>query len=152
MGIYRNSVVLVQRLEAAGAVLDSGAYIVRPTDGDPGTDADQEFALFLYVEQVAGDGNVVVDVLTSFGDGVWANVHQKTLSQVGGHVLRYVPLEGFAPHLRVRVTSTGVHPEDATPTFKAQARVVSTRPFRIRASTAPSTVEKAVTPDFGDGH
>ena len=142
MAILRNHAAPVLRLEVTDADLDSGALALRPVDGDQTSDSEQEFAVQLFAEHVANDGVVTIDVLTSFGDGVWFRVSRRQTAAAGLHILSNLVLDRATPFVRFRVTSTAPAPEQPKPTFRASIRLASSGPFRLVPVTVPSVVEK----------
>jgi hypothetical protein len=142
MAIFRNHAAPLLRLDASNGDLDSGALAVRPVDGDTLSDNDQQFSVLMFAEHVANDGVVTVDVLTSYGDGVWFRVLRRTTMAAGLHVLSTLVLDRAAPFIKLRVTSTAPAPEQDKPTFRAAVRVMSSGPFRLVPVTLPNVVEK----------
>ena len=144
MAILRNSFVGLSRTTPASEDMDSGPLRLRPADGDATEDFGQTVFGFIYCEQ-HGAGSVQLQVLGSFGDGVWMVIGQRTLTEEGAYLLEVDKAPFFMPVVRARVTSTPPEGSDVKPPFAAVMRIASNAPFRVNRVDAPVIVERYPT-------
>lgn len=141
MAILRNSFAALVRTTPSSEDADSGPFRLRPADGDATEDSAQRMFAFVYVEQ-QGAGSVRLQVLASFGDGVWAILGDRTLNENGTHLLRFSDIDAVPPCLRVRVTAQPPDGSQVKPSFRAAIRIASTAPFRAEPADVPVIVER----------
>lgn len=144
MAILRNSYVMFQRTEPSSDDADSGPVRLVPVDGDTTEDANQRIFGFIYVEQ-SGAGSVRVEVLGSFGDGVWIRFGDRTLTSSGAYILGYADLDTVPPYVRVRASAEAPDGSEEKPTFTIVFRFTSNAPFRGSPADVPVVVERAPT-------
>lgn len=144
MAILRNSYVALLRTTPSSEDADSGPFRLRPADGDPTEDGGQRIYGFVYCEQ-QGEGSVRIQVLASFGDGVWAIFGEKTLTADAQHMLGFSDIDSVPPFMRVRVVALPPEGSEIKPTFTAALRIASTAPFRGEPATAPVLFERYPT-------
>ena len=153
MSILRNSAILLQRTEATAGPIDSGPRRLRPVDGDGIADHQQRMYLFLFVEKV-GQGTVELDLMGSFGDGLWAIFQTIPLTDDGpSYGLGLIAADEVPPYLRalVRTTAPTVGP-NVPPTARVTVRVASNAPFTLAPASVPITTVRAITPQVeGNG-
>lgn len=152
MAILRNSFAALLRTTPSSEDADSGPFRLRPTDGDPTEDASQSMFAFIYCEQ-QGEGSVTIEVLGSFGDGVWAVFGQRTLTADAEHILDLEDIPSIPPYIRARVTALPPEGSEVKPTFACVFRIASNAPFRAEPANVPVIFERYPTEDlFDDGN
>lgn len=141
MAILRNSFAALVRTTPSSEDADSGPFRLRPADGDATEDSAQRIYGFVFAEQ-QGAGSVLVQVLASFGDGVWAIFGERTLNEDGTYLLGFDDIDSIPPYLRVRVTAQPPDGSQVKPNFLAAFRIASTAPFRAEPADVPVIVER----------
>lgn len=144
MAILRNSYVGLLLTTPSDEDADSGPFRLVPADGDPTEDARQRIFGFVFADQ-QGAGTVRVQVLASFGDGIWAIFGERTLNADGQHMMGFEDIDAIPPYLRVRVTAAPPDGSEVRPTFRAAFRFASNAPFRGEPASVPVIVEQYPT-------
>ncbi len=144
MAILRNSFAALVRTTPSSEDADSGPFRLRPADGDATEDSAQRMFGFVYAEQ-QGAGSVRVQVLASFGDGVWAIFGEKTLTTDGAHMMGFSDIDSIPPYMRVRLFALPPDGSQEKPSFMAVFRIASNAPFRAEPAQVPVIVERYPT-------
>ena len=154
MAILRNTFAAILRTTPSEVDVDSGAVRLVPVDGDATEDASQRMFGFVFADQ-QGTGSVRVQLLGSFGDGVWAIYGERTLSGDGTHMMGFEDFNAIPPYVRARVQAFPPEGSQERPTFRAVFRFASNAPFRAQPADVPVLVEQypseSIFPSNGGG-